>query len=131
MYQEVTNIPKEAPEQAKVDGVLGLFEEGVKAYKENTAHNTWFMNDLGGAYRDSDGSLQHNPTTRIAEKFNQLAIDALQKRTENASTGLVFMNFADRDPKSGGLYRSDYIIATIIDNNFKFALRKKGSTSGQ
>lgn len=127
MYQEVSYVPKEASEAAKEDGVKTIFKESVKAYQNNDRHNIWYMNDLGGAYMNENGSFQDNPVTRLTEKFNKIGIEALQTRGENASTGLVFINFADRDPNHGGLYKSDYILSTIIDNNFKFALRKKGS----
>ena len=127
MYQEVSDVPKEASEAAKEDGVKTIFKESVKAYQNNDRHNIWYMNDLGGAYMNENGSFQDNPVTRLTEKFNKIGLEALQTRGENASTGLVFINFADRDPKHGGLYKSDYILSTIIDNNFKFALRKKGS----
>ena len=40
------------------------------------------------------------------------------------------MNFADKQSDSGAKYKSDWLIQTIIDNNFKFALRKKGSSEG-
>ena len=131
MYQEVTYVPKEATEAAKEASALKLFQESVTKYHNDDSHSTWFMNDMGGAYMNANGVLQNEPTTRIATKFNNLAIDALQKRGDNASTGIVFINFADRDPNSGGKYRSDYILSTIIDNNFKFNLRKKGSTNTQ
>ena len=127
MYQEVSYVPKEASEAAKEDGVKTIFNESVKEYQNNNKHNIWYMNDLGGAYMNENGSFQDNPVTRLTERFNKIGLEALQTRGENASTGLVFINFADRDPKHGGLYKSDYILSTIIDNNFKFALRKKGS----
>ena len=62
--------------------------------------------------------------------MNNLGIQLLQERTENAGLGLVYMNFADKQANSGALYRSDWLIQTVIDNNFKFQLRKKGSPSG-
>ena len=52
-----------------------------------------------------------------------------KNREENAGLGLIFMNFADKQEGSGVDYKSDWLIQTIIDNNFKFALRKKGSST--
>ena len=101
MYQEVSYVPKEASEAAKEDGVKTIFKESVKAYQNNDRHNIWYMNDLGGAYMNENGSFQDNPVTRLTEKFNKIGLEALQTRGENASTGLVFINFADRDPKHG------------------------------
>ena len=56
-------------------------------------------------------------------------VEYLQARTQNASLGLVMMNFADKQGGSGAEYKSDWLIQTIIDNNFKFALRKKPSNN--
>lgn len=109
----------------KKKAIQYIFERGVTEYEGNEQHDMWFMNDLGGYYTD-----QGNSTTELAKDMNAAAIETLQKRTQNASTGLVFMNYADRDKGSGAEYKSDYLIATIIDNNFKFALRKRAGGSG-
>ncbi|WP_294533712.1 hypothetical protein [uncultured Bacteroides sp.] len=120
MSAEVTNVGIEIDKAGKETSIRNMFKNAVDIYNDpESKHNTYFMVDLGGCYTDG------NDTQTLAKDMNQLAVDALQTRKENASTGLVFMNFADRDTDSGANYKSDYIIATIIDNNFKFALRKK------
>lgn len=130
-YQEVTSVGtnQEASTKEKNDFIDKLFEEGVKIYKNSTAHDTWIMNDLGGYYSD-DTDIKNRGTgiQALAIDMNQKGVNALQNRTENAGLGLIFMNFADKQSNSGTLYKSDWLIQTIIDNNFKFALRKKGST---
>lgn len=60
--------------------------------------------------------------------MNNLGVSELQNRTENAGLGLVYMNFADKQSDSGAKYKSDWLIQTVIDNNFKFALRKEGDS---
>ena len=131
-YQEVTSVGtgQEATRQQKEDGIKHLFQESVSLYKKDNSHKTWFMNDLGGYYSDS-GDINNRGTGQqaLAMDMNDMAVDELQKRTENAGLGLVFMNFADMQPGSGPLYQSDWLIQTLIDNNFKFELRVKG-TSG-
>lgn len=131
-YQEVTSVGtgKEATRKAKEDGIKKLFQESVDLYKNDTSHKTWFMNDLGGYYSDS-GDINGRGTgiQALAIDMNQMGVTELQNRTENAGLGLVFMNFADKQEKSGPEYKSDWLIQTLIDNNFKFALRKKGSTT--
>lgn len=131
-YQEVTSVGSgaEATKQQKEDGIKRLFTESVSLYKKDNSHKTWFMNDLGGYYSDS-GDIKNRGTGQqaLAMDMNQMAVDELQKRTENAGLGLVFMNFADMQPGSGPLYQSDWLIQTLIDNNFKFELRVKGGTA--
>ena len=131
-YQEVTSVGsgQEATTQEKKEGIQNLFRKSVDLYKNDTSHKTWFMNDLGGYYSDR-GDINGRGTgiEALAIDMNQMGVDELQDRTENAGLGLVFMNFADKQSDSGAKYKSDWLIQTLIDNNFKFALRKKGSTT--
>lgn len=124
----------EASQENKVTYIKELFTKSLEAYK-NGKHNTWFMNDLGGSYcwcsvnhgafnRDHD--VNYDIVT-LTKELNQLGIDELQNREENAGLGLIFMNFANRGT-TGQEYKSDLLLQTIIDNNFKFALRKKTTT---
>lgn len=133
LCQEATHVGdgQEITVENKKLAIQQLFDTALTQYEKNSSHNEWFMNDLGGIY------TSNNSTTRLAKDMNALAVEKLQARTENASTGLVFMNFADRGVKqsdgsytgSGADCKSDYLLATIIDNNFKFALRKKGGST--
>lgn len=139
LYEEVTHVSKpntcdhydtEETYENKINYLKKVFEESIVEYKQGT-HNTWFMSDLGGNYtycnRGTGFHVIHNKVDDqigLTKDINQVAIDLLQSRTENASLGLVFMNFANRQ-EDGVEYKSDLLLQTIIDNNFKFALRKK------
>lgn len=131
-YQEVTSVGtnQEATKEQKETGIKHLFQESVDLYKNDNAHKTWFMNDLGGYYSDN-GNINGRGTgiEALAMDMNNLGVEQLQKRTENAGLGLIFMNFADKQAESGAKYKSDYLIQTIIMNNRKFQLRKKESSS--
>lgn len=131
-YQEVTTVGNgaEASVSDKNKFVSTLFQKSVDLYKNDTSHKTWFMNDLGGRYTDS-GNIgnRENGMTALAEDMNQKGVEELQDRAENAGLGLVFMNFADKQSDSGAKYKSDWLIQTLIDNNFKFALRKKEASA--
>jgi len=145
LYQEVTSVKDdsrgcghgdaEATKDEKISYIKKIFQESVTAYKNDTSHKTWFMNDLGGYYfyQTEEGILgwrheDHQDPEGLATDMNSLGVSELQNRTENAGLGLVYMNFADKQADSGAKYKSDWLIQTIIDNNFKFALRKKGSS---
>lgn len=145
LYQEVTSVTDptsntcndgykaESSYEDKVARIKDLFSNSLTKYKEGT-HNTWFMNDLGGNYSYCDkhhyiSGTSHNvkiDVKKLTKDLNQLGIDELQNRKENAGLGLIFMNFANRGT-TGQAYKSDLLLQTIIDNNFKFALRKKTS----
>lgn len=127
LYQEATHVGSntEITYQEKLDYIKKVFEDGVTRYQQNTEHDTWFMNDIGGRYReDTDDAV-----TRLTTELNNYSVGLLQNRTANASLGLIFMNFADKLETSGAWYKSDWLIQTIIDNNFKFALRKEPSST--
>ena len=131
-YQEVTSVGngQEATTQEKKDGIQNLFRKSVDLYHNDTSHKTWFMNDLGGYYSDNaDINGRGTGIQALAIDMNQMGVDELQNREENAGLGIIFMNFADKQTESGAKYKSDWLIQTLIDNNFKFALRKKGSST--
>lgn len=143
LYQEVTSVTDptrntcndgynaESTYENKVARIKDLFSNSLAKYKEGT-HDTWFMNDLGGRYLYCDkyhyvSGTSHNEKVDVkglTKDLNQLGIDELQNRAENAGLGLIFMNFANRGT-TGQECKSDLLLQTIIDNNFKFALRKK------
>lgn len=111
----------------KVTLVKSLFDESVKNYPDESVSRTnWYLNNLGGFYRTTEGGRGGDTRTYATDMHNKV-VDMLQDRTENAAIGIVMMNFADKQGESGAKYKSDWLIQTIIDNNFKFALRKKSS----
>ncbi|WP_294586064.1 hypothetical protein [uncultured Phocaeicola sp.] len=142
-YQEVTYTSRtgsnaEATYQSKVDAITKQFNMGIDLYNKGN-HDTWLMNDIGGEKVDayygttshnrgnySDGIQYSDGKEYIAAELNQLCLNTLLQREENAGMGLIFMNFANRG-ETGKKFQSDLILQTIIDNNFKFALRKKES----
>lgn len=109
--------------------VESLFKTSVDNYPNmDVSLSNWYFNNLGGFYYASilEGGKGGN-TRDYATDMNNKAVEILQNRTENAAIGFVLMNFADKDENSGALYKSDWLIQTIIDNNFKFELRTKPS----
>ena len=143
MYQEATHVGSAGEAgfantaEIKLANITEVFEESVDEYIASVQHNKWFMNDCGGVFSGTvtgtkgyDGvydASNANSTTQLARWLNREVTDLLQVRVQDASTGLVFFNFADRRADSGETYGTDNLIQTIIDNNFKFNLRKEGS----
>lgn len=126
-YSEATHIgnTNEAEDLAtKKTQISTVFQESVDKYINGTGHNYWFMNDIGGCYLSGSPTI---PT--LTADLNNYAVQLLQERTQNASLGIVLLNYADKQVGSGALYQSDWLIQTIIDNNFKFALRKASGTT--
>lgn len=113
----------------KVALVKSLFDMSVTNYpNESVSRSNWYLNNLGGFYRTTEGGRGGDTRTYATDMHNRV-VDILQDRTQNAAIGIMLMNFADKQGDSGAKYKSDWLIQTIIDNNFKFALRKKPSGS--
>lgn len=147
MYQEATHISDNSGEGSatqKLNNVMTIFDNSVDAYQDNVAHDTWFMNDCGGVFNgyvtgagDYSGSYSSGNgsegTTEgviaLTRWMNAEVRAKLQVRDKNASLGLVFFNYADKQPNSGQEYETDELIQTVIDNNFKFNLRKEGGST--
>lgn len=144
LYQEATAVKiggnsennADATKEEKISYITKLFKQSLYNYQHFDAHDTWYFNDLGGYYCNVNDHLIGGPTyddadpTSLAKDLNEMGVQELQNRTENAGLGLIFMNFADKQKGSGAEYKSDWLIQTLIDNNFKFALRKKTSSGG-
>lgn len=106
--------------EEKKSNIQKMFDAALADYATNTEHKIWYMNDVGGYYYD--GTIIFNSPSatneRIEALVNQLApiyVDKLQSRSTNAAMGLVFMNRCAEQIA---------LTQTIIDNNFKFELRK-------
>lgn len=141
-YQELTTSSDDGSAEGyysdKKTYISRLFQRSVYLYENSSDHNVWFMNDLGGTKTDvSSGTLQvtedlsisySNGIEYVAADLNQLAINELLKRNANAGLGVIFMNFANRG-ETGKKFQSDLIMQTVINNNFKFALRKKETST--
>ena len=141
MYQEATHVGTgtEITPANKYAYAIDIFTNSVGMYEQNDAHDTWFMNDCGGTFHGDvsgtngydkdygDGDKNDESPIAFARWFNPQITSYLQQRDENASLGLVFFNFADKQA-TGQQYGTDNLIQTIIDNNFKFNLRTETRT---
>ena len=88
----------------------------------------WFMNDCGGSFvgnvtgdyvSGNYGSGENTDGAKdLAQEMGIYVTNLLQRRTEDATLGIVYLNYANpTNPYSGNL------IQTIINNNFNFQLR--------
>lgn len=118
------------PEDKK-NNVASVVQESVNQYVNNKEHNIWYLIDLGGFYTTSLVVLSFYDGEAAAEELTPYFFNFFNTRTENASLGVVYMNFADNDPNYGAKYGCDQLIQTIINNNFTFQLRTRGSDSNK
>lgn len=114
--------------QTKLDYMKTIFSESVNKYKSNDAHDYLYYMNIGGFYCNSISiDSEGGNVIEYTEDITPQIIDYIQMRGQDATLGLVMMNFADKQVGSGADYGCDALIQTIINNNFTFALRKKTS----
>ena len=135
VYQEVTTVGPGGQTilADKKNYINQMFESSIDSYQNNSAHDMWFMNDCGGSFvgdvtgdyvsgnygrdENTDGAVD------LAHEMGIYVTNLLQSRTEDATLGIVYLNYANpTNPYSGNL------IQTIINNNFNFQLRTAGSS---
>ena len=111
----------------KKEHVAAIVQQSVTQYNSNSAHNTWYLIDLGGYYNFTIVVGGFYDGERVAKDLTPYFFEYFNTRTQNASLGTVYMNFADENANYGAKYGCDYLIQTIIDNNFSFQLRTRGN----
>ena len=138
VYQEVTTVGPGGQTilADKKNYINQMFESSIDSYQNNSAHDMWFMNDCGGSFvGDVTGDYVNGNYGRgentdgakdLAQEMGIYVTNLLQSRTEDATLGIVYLNYANpTNPYSGNL------IQTIINNNFNFQLRTAGSSQAE
>lgn len=123
LYQELTNVNQSVGKWTQITALL----DAAKSDYEAGAHSTWYYNDIGGYF----GSASTGNVKALSAVYVPKMIRELQERNVNYSLGTMLTNFADGEQGYGltSTYNTRELIQTIIDNNFKFALRTSGSSS--
>ena len=126
-YHEASSVGHEESAYDKENNIKDMWERSINYYKTNSNHDMWFMNDVGGYYygiNDAPASESQIGIDGWTEYIGPIATEYLQSRTEDATLGIVLLNYADpANDYSGNL------IQTIINNNFSFQLRTSGSSN--
>ena len=124
-YHEATSVGNEESAYDKENNIKDMWNRSINYYKTNNNHDMWFMNDAGGYYYGNGyaTSESQNGIDDWTKYIGPIMTQFLQNRTEDATLGIVLMNYADPDNDYSG-----NLIQTIINNNFNFQLRTAGST---
>lgn len=123
-YNDASGGDDGETQSVKMANIKDMWERSVGYYNSNSDHNMWFLNDVGGCYvngRYSSGESQSGVdawTQYVGPEVTQY----LQSRTADATLGIVLLNYADPNNEYTG-----NLIQTIINNNFSFQLRTRGS----
>ncbi len=126
-YHEATSVGYnnnggEETYDQKIGNIEDMWERSIGYYNSNSDHSMWFLNDLGGCYVNgiySRGESQSG-VNAWTQEVGPYATRLLQNRTEDATLGIVLINYANPENDYSG-----NLIQTIINNNFSFQLRTK------
>ena len=129
-YHEATSVGYnndggEETYDQKIGNIEDMWKRSVDYYNSNSDHSMWFLNDLGGCYVNggySSGESQSG-VDAWTQEVGPYATRLLQNRTEDATLGIVLINYANPENDYSG-----NLIQTIINNNFSFQLRTRGSS---
>ena len=132
-YHEATSVGHnndggEETYAQKIGNIEDMWKRSVDYYKSNSDHSMWFLNDLGGCYVNgsySSGESQDG-VSAWTQEVGPYATRLLQNRTEDATLGIVLINYANPSNEYSG-----NLIQTIINNNFNFQLRTAGSAQAE
>ena len=109
----------------KIGNIEDMWNRSVGYYNSNSDNSMWFLNDLGGCYVNgiySSGESQDG-VSAWTQEVGPYATRLLQNRTADATLGIVLINYANPENDYSG-----NLIQTIINNNFNFQLRTRGSS---
>lgn len=129
-YHEATSVGYnnnggEETYDQKIGNIEDMWNRSVGYYNSNSDQSMWFLNDLGGCYVNggySSGESQSG-VNAWTQEVGPYATRLLQNRTEDATLGIVLINYANPENDYSG-----NLIQTIINNNFNFQLRTRGSS---
>ena len=132
-YHEATSVGHnndggEETYAQKIGNIEDMWKRSVGYYNSNSDHSMWFLNDLGGCYVNgsySSGESQDG-VSAWTQEVGPYATRLLQNRTEDATLGIVLINYANPSNEYSG-----NLIQTIINNNFNFQLRTAGSAQAE
>ena len=127
-YHEATSVGNEESAYDKENNIKDMWNRSINYYKTNNNHDMWFMNDAGGYYYGNghETSESQDGIDDWTKYIGPIMTNFLQSRTEDATLGIVLMNYADPDNDYSG-----NLIQTIINNNFNFQLRTSGSSEAK
>ena len=129
-YHEATSVDYnnnggEETYDQKIGNIEDMWNRSVGYYNSNSDHSMWFLNDLGGCYVNGiySGGESQDGVSAWTQEVGPYATRLLQNRTEDATLGIVLINYANPENDYSG-----NLIQTIINNNFSFQLRTRGSS---
>ena len=121
MYVQDYYNPSSA--ESKFTSITKYFDIAQKFHIEEQYKNQWRLNHLSGY---TGGISTESGYRNNAAYQNAHSIEYLHNRTTPGSTGILLFDYSGAATSSNTTVQGDVMLQTVIDNNYKYRMRRKG-----
>ena len=121
MYVQDYYNPSSA--ESKFTSITKYFDIAQKFHREEQYKNQWMLNHLSGY---TGGISTESGYRNNAAYQNAHSIEYLHNRTTPGSTGILLFDYSGAATSSNTTVQGDVMLQTVIDNNYKYRMRRKG-----
>ena len=121
MYVQDYYNPSSA--ESKFTSITKYFDIAQKFHIEEQYKNQWMLNHLSGY---TGGISTESGYRNNAAYQNAQSIEYLHNRTTPGSTGILLFDYSGAATSSNTTVQGDVMLQTVIDNNYKYRMRRKG-----
>ena len=121
MYVQDYYNPSSA--ETKFTSITKYFDIAQKFHIEEQYKNQWMLNHLSGY---TGGVSTESGYRNNAAYQNAHSIEYLHNRSTPGSTGILLFDYSGAATSSRTTVQGDVMLQTVIDNNYKYRMRRKG-----
>lgn len=108
--------------ETKFNSIKNYLGIAQKFHTEDALKNHWMLNHVSGYVRYSTS----NTYRANAAAQNPKVIEYLHNRTAPGSTGIILFDYSGAATSGRYNVQGDVMLQTVIDNNYKYRMRRKG-----
>lgn len=121
MYVQDYYNPSSA--ETKFTSITKYFDIAQKFHIEEQYKNQWMLNHLSGY---TGGVSTESGYRNNAAYQNAHSIEYLHNRSTPGSTGILMFDYSGAATSGGYNVQGDVMLQTVIDNNYKYRMRRRG-----
>ncbi|MDD6252776.1 MAG: hypothetical protein PUA96_01785 [Bacteroidales bacterium] len=107
---------------AKFTSITNYLDIAHQFHTNDAMKNHWMLNHVSGYV----GSSTSNTYRANAAAQNPKVIEYLHNRTTPGSTGILLFDYSGAATSGSYNVQGDVMLQTVIDNNYKYRMRRKG-----
>lgn len=108
--------------ETKFNSIKNYLDIAQKFHTEDALKNHWMLNHVSGYV----GYSSSNTYRANAAAQNPKVIEYLHNRTTPGSTGIILFDYSGAATSGSYTVQGDVMLQTVIDNNYKYRMRRKG-----